>query len=410
MVIKDITTSSDETKITLSANIAFQGEEFRPMFFRVGKEYEDFLIADASPFLAALFMPCMKKGEDIVIEGTIPEDLKLQLPKIMDVVTGWNVGFKKIHITSATTSEEIKNTTAVGNFFSGGVDSFYTYLKHQDSVTHLISIKSWEIPPEITSVSAETEKDNTHEIAEKQNLKVITVESNYKEIIEPVLDWEWNLGGNMAAVALMLRNGLKAAYIPSGMRLDQLCPYGTHPDLDPLWSTNTIKIFHDGCEYSRLEKVLHSISKSSLALTHLRVCTHNLKSQENCNKCFKCIVTKMALLCADVLDKTPTFDRKLDLDLIRRVPYKTELGLHLFGEDCLQYLKENDKYPNVQRALEEGLTRSKNPPLLKKVANYFAMLDKKYNHRRIYMFIFKVRPNQDRGVFFKMFANLKLIR
>lgn len=410
MVIKDITTDTNKAYITLSANIAFQGEKFRPMFFRIEEKYKDFVVADASPFLAALFLPCMKRGEDILIEGTIPEDFVHSLPKIMNLAAEWNVGFKKIQIKSAITPENIPNAAAVGCFFSGGVDSFYSYLKHKDAVTHLISIKSWEIPPEITSISSEAENDNTHQIAATQNLQVITVESNYKEIIEPVLDWEWNLGGNMAAVALLLRNGLKAAYIPSGMRWDQLCPYGTHPDLDPLWSTETVKVYHDGCEYSRLEKVLHVISKSSLALQYLRVCTHNLKDQYNCNKCFKCVMTKTALLCADALDKTPTFDKELSLTLIKKVPYKTELGLHIFGEDCLTYLKEQNKYPEIQKALEEGLKKSKRPPFFRRMVNFLAQLDKKYNQRRIYMFIFKVRPDQDRGVFFKVFANLKLIR
>lgn len=408
MVIKDIKTTRDTRTITLSANIAFQGEKFRNMFFSIEKKYKDFLIADASPFLSALLLPCMKRGEDIVIEGAIPQEFQQSLPKLMNVVEKWDAGFKRINVNSASFSKKIKKPSAVGCFFSGGVDSFYSYLKHRDSVTHIISIKSWEIPPDITTPSKG--KDNTQEIAEREGLHVITVESNYKEIIEPVLDWEWNLGGNMAAIALMLRNGLQAVYIPSGMRWDQLCPYGTHPDLDPLWSTETLKVYHDGCEYSRLEKVLHVIAKSPLALSHLRVCTHNLKSSENCNQCFKCVMTKTALLCADVLDKTSTFDKTLNPALIRKVPYKTELGLHIFGEDCLVYLKEHNKYPEIQEALEEGLNKSKKPPFFRRMVNFLAQLDKKYNHRRIYMFIFKVRPDQDRGVFFKVFANLKLIR
>lgn len=408
MVIKDIAINTNNEYITLSANIAFQGEKFRPMFFRVETKYGDFIMPDASPFLSALLLPCMRRGENIVIVGTIPQSLHEALPALMEVVEKWKVGFKKIHVTSAIGPENTNNATAVGCFFSGGVDSFYSYLKHKDAVTHIITIKSWEIPPDVATTS--NGKDNTHAIAEREGLQVITVESNYKEIIEPVLDWEWNLGGNMAAIALMLRNGLKAAFIPSGMRWDQLCPYGTHPDLDPRWTTATLQIFHDGCEYSRLEKVLHVISKSPLALQYLRVCTHNLKDQYNCNKCFKCIVTKMALVCADVLDKAPTFDKTLDLDLVRKVPYKTELGLHIFGEDCLTYLKEHNTHLELQQALEEGLNKSKKHSVLKKIVMYFAMLDKKYNNRRIYMSVFKVSPNHERSLFFKVFANLKLIR
>lgn len=409
MIIKNIHLLSDNTHTTLSADLSFRDEKFQKMFFRVENKYKNFICADASPFLASLLLPCMKRQENIIIKGTVSRRLIITLPKIMEVVEKWDVGFKKISLKVDRTSKDTKKSKASGAFFSGGVDSFYTYLKNKKEVTHFVLIHGWDISLNNTTFLTYFLR-KIKKLVRNEKLGLIIVESNHREIIEPVLEWEWNLGSALGAAGLFLRNGLKSIYIPSGMRWDQLCPYGTHPDLDPLWSTEKFKIIHDGCEYSRLEKICNSISKSTLALQYLRVCSHTLKNQYNCNRCFKCVQTKIELLCANVLHKAKTFDQTLTPSLIKKIYYKNNLNFNLFGEEALVYLKKQNKYPKLQEALIQSLQKSKKPTLLRRISDFIAFLDKKYNHRKLYAFIFRTTPNQDRTFLFKIIANMGLIR
>ncbi len=171
-------------------------------------------------------------------------------------------------------------------------------------------------------------------------------------------------------MALFLGNGFKNVYIPSGLRFDQLGPYGTHPELDPLFSTENTQIIHDGCEYSRLEKVKSSIAKSPLALKYLRVCCQIIKGKYNCNECVKCEQTKMELLCAGALQKAKTLNHKIDLDLVQKAIYNTKLNYNLFPEDILTSLKKQNLEPELQKAVAVSIHNSKRLPLARRLANF----------------------------------------
>ena len=60
-------------------------------------------------------------------------------------------------------------------------------------------------------------------------------------------------GAGLASVAHAL--GLERLLIPGPRSYGQLEPNGTHPLLDPLWSTESTEIVHDGAEPSRWEKI-----------------------------------------------------------------------------------------------------------------------------------------------------------
>ncbi|NTU74078.1 hypothetical protein HGB07_08110, partial [Candidatus Roizmanbacteria bacterium] len=285
MIIDNVITESLNNRQYLRADVKVQGDKWKRVFFAVSNKYSNYVYYDSSPFLASFLLPAMKQKEDITVKGIISSKVSRSIEAVSELVSSWRTGFYKVQVNVPNARPDGAHPTAVGCFFTGGVDSFYTFLKHRSEITHLIIIHGCDIPlkdKEFFSIALDTVK----KVAAETKIKVIVVESNYREVIEPLLEWEWELGSALSAVALFLRNGFKKIYIPGGMKYDQLCPYGTHPDLDPLWSSERLKIVHDGCEFSRLEKVMHSISKSSLALRHLRVCCYILKGKYNCNNCF----------------------------------------------------------------------------------------------------------------------------
>lgn len=409
MIIKNIKYTKDGKYAALSADILFRNGKTHNMFFQVEKTYDRFLISDASPFLASLLLPAMKLGEDIEIIGQISQSTITSAYKVMRLMLGWNIGLSAIKIKSSAAKYKSTRQKFVGCFFTGGVDSFYTYLKNKKSITHFITIHGCDIALSNKTFFAQTIKA-IRKIAFDENKKIVIIKSNFREIIEPIIEWEWNLGSALASAALLLGSGFKKVYIPSGMKKSQLVPYGTHPDLDPLWSNSTLKIIHDGCEYGRLEKVLHRVSKSPLALKHLRVCCITLKNKYNCNECFKCIQTKIELYCAGVLNKSETFDHELDVEKIKKVYFYTELNFHVFGEESIRYLKNKNVNPELQDAIKISMNKSLKPSLLRRIAGLIAHWDKKYNSRRIYTAVFGINENQDKTFIFKTINRLGLVR
>src|SRR5262249_57723552 len=81
-------------------------------------------------------------------------------------------------------------------------------------------------------------------------------------------------GAALASIALALSEGLREVKIASTYDWEHLFPWGSHPQLDPLWSNGKVVLTHDGCEATRLDKT-HLVSRHPIALQTLRVCFEN---------------------------------------------------------------------------------------------------------------------------------------
>lgn len=424
MVIKNILIEKDDKKIVLSAEVVFRGAKPERMYFLTHQTVHHFVdggngLADASPFLAAVLLPCMKTGEDIVVEGSVSPTLLKNMEKIMDLVASWDVGLKKIVIKSKVIKSSsvtrlphsfvARNDGKVATFFSAGVDSFYTYLKNKKEISHLILVHGFDIPLQNTEFFDEVRK-TVEAVAKEEKKEAIIVETNVAEIVEKRLIWDFAHGGALAAVALFLQGGLGTVLIPASVRKDNVFPYGTRPDLDKLWSTETLQIRSDGSEYDRLGKVLNGVGQSPLALRYLRVCVQNLKGKYNCSRCYKCLQTMIELECAGTLDQAKTFENQLDLDAVRNMYYDYALKYNKQGEVNLEVLRKQKRNPELQAAIVESLERSKKPKLSKKVLQIVAAFDQKYNNRRLYRFVFSLNDKQDRGWLFKFLLKKGILK
>jgi hypothetical protein len=152
-------------------------------------------------------------------------------------------------------------------------------------------------------------------------------------------------GAALAAVALGIQGFWGRAYIPATQDYANMYPTGSHPLLDPMWSTESVRIINDGAEATRIQKVQWKIACSDVALRHLRVCWENRDSKYNCGRCEKCIRTMVNLEIAGVLKECRSFDRPLDYRELRCVA----LGSHVQRALMAQ---------NYEAALAAGSNRS----------------------------------------------------
>jgi hypothetical protein len=159
---------------------------------------------------------------------------------------------------------------------------------------------------------------STREAAECLGLPLIHVSHNGRALLDRFVNWERSHGGVLAAIGLALGGWLSDVVIASSYDINHLIPWGSHPDLDPLWSTERTTVRIDGAECTRTDKV-KMIAGWPMALSRLKVCWQ-ADIDANCGHCEKCIRTQCALAIAGALDRAPVFLRPLTARAILDLP------------------------------------------------------------------------------------------
>ena len=363
MIIKDIQLTRGSDATVLSAQCKIRKIGWDTVYFSLDSKNHDYAASDASPFAAALLLASMKQGEDLIIRGSISKKLYDGMQTIMTEVTGWDIGLKPIEVKpDSLTSDQFK-PVKTATFFSGGVDSFYTYLKHKADTTKanrvdsLILVNGFDVDPRNQALWRLT-LENITAIAETEKVELVVVKTNIHALLEPILAWDYTHGGCMAAVGLFLRNQFRQIYIPSTHSVAEQIPWGSNLALDKHWSTETTAFRHDGSETTRLGKVTSQISKSPVALKYLRVCYMNTSGTYNCGRCDKCLRTMVNLYIAGALEAATTFPDTIDTALVATVPTIKGADGGIFHGENLAALRAKNLAPALQQAIASSLDKT----------------------------------------------------
>jgi len=136
-------------------------------------------------------------------------------------------------------------------------------------------------------------RKSLQEVADHTGHRLIAVRTNLRS--HPVfnaLNWEITHIAALAAVAHTLGERLGTMVVADS---DAPPPFGSHPDLDPLWSSESVTLRSFGAGHSRLQRVA-AIRDGSPLRGHLRVCWENRAESLNCGGCKKCLLTRLQLL------------------------------------------------------------------------------------------------------------------
>jgi hypothetical protein len=189
--------------------------------------------------------------------------------------------------------------------------------------------------------------------------EVLPVATNLRDFGSRFVDWRsLYYGAFLASIGLALRKYFKKIRIASPHSYSQFIAEqivdGSHPMLDPLWSTESTSFVHDGSEARRLDKV-RFISQFPIALQTLRVCfIHSYGDVPyNCGCCDKCLRTMIALHMAGMLSKSETFPHSLELGLLRNlfIPDTSD-----FIEELVDGLSFSETDSAIRSYLKEGLS------------------------------------------------------
>ena len=343
-----------ETELPEETRISYRFEfagTVHDVYFRVSTPAAN---AAIETFLAFALLPAMKAGADLAIDKPLSGQMLGNVETIQDIFASWQPEtFRRVAIQAQPTCLATRTSTEIACFFSGGVDSFFTLLKHRDEITTLLLVHGFDISLENTALSAEVSAA-VRNVAARLNKKVIEIHTNIRAFSDLYLSWDMYHGSALAAVALTMLPLFSRIYVPATQAYSDLLPWGSHPLVDPLWGNEQLHIIHDGCEATRLEKVA-AISKSDVAMSTLRVCWLNPEGAYNCGRCDKCLRTMVHLYLVGALGRCTTLPGALSPHDLARAPIKDSI-CRIFAEQNLRALRACNADPKVIKAIEDALS------------------------------------------------------
>ncbi len=324
-------------------SVALVGRVERPgvaqvseLFFRFPADCAPLVGLSGDPFLATLLVPAMVAGVALEIHAPVSERLLRRTVQIQDLLTAWYPKLHRIEVMAPMGTEASRwfpESRGIGAFFSGGIDSGYTLLKNHlgwpsvsGPITHLIFGKGFDARLADAQGLDESEVQ-LRALAAQYGRTLVVVETNLRDVLDA--PWgEMYHGAALAAVAHCLAPGLHTVLVPGSYTYGELAvPWGSHPWLDELWSTESVHLIHDGAETSRIGKLATLLQYQPALVDRLRVCFEDAHgSPRNCGRCLKCLRVMVLLRALGHLGKTPSFPAELPADYASLYT-KEDLGL-----------------------------------------------------------------------------------
>jgi 7-cyano-7-deazaguanine synthase in queuosine biosynthesis len=325
--IDDLRSEKLGDRARISATVTFEDND-RPPFVM----HFDWLGAptvaapDAHPFLLASILPAWRRRERrVLVEGTVCPRLRDGLRAAIQLLARWwEVPGEPppVEATGGFTPYPERRERA-GLFLTGGVDSthmlnvnrrFYP-AEHPASfreAVYTVHLSFLEYAHERTARTidlAERQSRVVTAISKSCGISLTFLESNFRLIDqEAYLVAPQDQGILLAAAGHVLTSRIGSMSLAASLDINFLPRWGTHPLLDPLYSSSGLEFRHETAGYTRFEKVAE-IADWEVARRNLLVCFEGPlpTGKLNCGDCEKCLRTMTALLAVGALDRFAAF-------------------------------------------------------------------------------------------------------
>jgi len=338
----EVTESGDMICVSARIEIQTTGKTFPDtLWFKFPKSYGDYITDRADCFAASLLPLAMRCGENLEIHGPLSPRLVHGMQEYQRIQHLWKPDeFKLIEINSTNLkmANAMNGAGGVGCAFSGGIDSFYTLWSHLPQneknlgyrISHCLMINGFDVNsiPEDEETFSNQTRQLYESMMNRLGLQLLISHTNIWQFMDrgKWQEYMYTFGSILSASALALGHLFSRFYIASSFQYTQLFPWGSHPLLDDLLTTEATEIIHDGAHLKRIEKIV-VLSKWSETYSRLRTCLFDRSfiikaaSLENCCRCERCIQIMSVLDMLGVLDKYTVFPKPLERKYIRRVRF-----------------------------------------------------------------------------------------
>ncbi|MFO7977780.1 MAG: hypothetical protein R6U64_03905, partial [Bacteroidales bacterium] len=306
-----------------------------------------------APLVAMLF-PAMTYGEDIIVEGSVSENLLFNINN--DIQTIYSIflpHLKRIRIHADQVYNHSHQTDNVASGFSGGIDSFYTLSQHFYSrevspgfrITHLL-YNNVGSHGQAGEALWRKRYHRLKRLPDKYGIPFIGVNSNLEMFYQDYSFLQSHTPRD-ASVALLLQNGLGKYLYSSSINYHHLQINSRKPItysdsiILPKLSTSSVQLISVGSDSSRVNKT-QAVADIPDAQELLDVCIDET-NEENCSQCFKCMKTQLALDVGGKLDQfnkvfNPEVYKKKRIEFITSIHRSQSIHLH----EILDLAKEKE--------------------------------------------------------------------
>jgi hypothetical protein len=329
------------------------GDRTQPVWLRTDTP----VLPPADAALAACLIPAMRSGGRLEMSDPVsPRVLRTQR-EFQAIQRAWSLDWhlnqeplREVEVLAPARPPGAWPQGRVAAFFSGGVDSWATLLANPD-VTDLIFVRGLDLIPgeaRHLKLADEVEK-RLRGAATALGLPLHVVETNLRELSDPVVRWEAYNACAIVAVALFFEPLFERVLIASDTDHATQVPLGTGRMIDQLWSTELLEIVDDGGRFNREQRIRQIVDHPVVQQT-LRVCWENPNGVYNCGRCRKCLLTMVPLEAIGTRRQVTSFPVDLDLDLLAGFEIDSPIALALW-EDVLDTTRTASR-ADLERAVE----------------------------------------------------------
>lgn len=310
------------------------------------------LLERSDPFVPIAVLAAMRLRAPLRIDGTVSARVLANLPRIQQMISSWYPTFGVVSVEATARQVATERGGRNASFFSGGIDSFYTARTHAGEIDDLVFVHGFDVGLHKTALREQVSAALQAAAAELGK-SLIEVETNLRTLTDHFADWnKVSHGAALACVALALPAVCKHIYVPSTFSGGFYPPHGSHPELDPLWGTETLQIVHDTGDLDRWQK-LASMLQDATVQRYLRSCWENRGGAYNCGECAGCLQTMALLRLHGVSDRFRTYP-PLELDRLRTLVIIPESPAY-FPLLLLKMIESKGNDPELEAALRAAL-------------------------------------------------------
>jgi hypothetical protein len=318
--------------------------------------------ADAA--LAMCVMPAMRSGGSLAMSERVSPRLLRTQREFQAIQRAWSRRWhlggeplREVKVEAPPRALEPRQEGRVAAFFSGGVDSWATLLANPD-ITDLIFVRGLDLMPKLVhqgDLADEVER-RLHGAAAELGLPLHVVETNVRELSDPLVPWEAYSACPLAAIALFFEPLFGRVLMAGDTDHETQVPPGPARMVDQLWSTERLEIVDDGGRFNREQRLRQIVDHPVVGRT-LRVCWHNTDGAYNCGRCRKCMLTLIPLEAIGARERIATFPAELDLGVCAAFEIDQPISLALW-EDVLATTRKTGR-PDLEAPVAAMVERGR---------------------------------------------------
>lgn len=361
MRIENLRTGKNGSRPRVAATVTWEDCDRPPseVYFATEEEFEEGLTCNPHAFLVGALLPAMHHRERrIFLDDDICPELRENLITAMHWVRHWYYGpghpLPSIEARTRTYGEDEGRQGRTGFFFSGGIDCLATLRSnrlsysrdHPGYLRDGLIIYGQNIESDCRPETFAAARAEFSDLAAESVVVLVPVYTNIRLLDDGKRMFDINHGAILGAVAHAFSRRLKTVCISAsdsipGLRFVQsliVKPHGSHPLLDPCFSSSDLRIRHDGITMTRLDKT-RLVAGWETALRSIKVCGPNWPG-ENCCRCEKCLRTMLELMAAGVLEKAGAFSvHDVPAEVVARMNIRRPVFGYTVDDDYLELIE-----------------------------------------------------------------------